>query len=284
MLFVAAAPRRVPGGRRPARLPMSTNRRPLAAASLARPPASPRPAPAAAAARRRASGERQEVTSGAYRRLRELIVTGRLAPGAPLIETDLSERLGVSRTPVRAALQRLHQEGFVAASRSGQMLRAFVAPLTAGDMREVFLMVGSLEAVAARQAAALGEVGRAALCDTLAALDGELRDAAGARPPDLVRAQDLHVRFRRAFVEAAAGPRLRGELDVLAAQAERYERVYAGAILLAFEEGAAERAAVVAALRAGEAEAAERAVAASWRAAAERYGRVVSILGERGNW
>ncbi len=227
---------------------------------------------------------RQEVTAGAYRRLRELIVAGRLAPGAPLIETDLSKRLGVSRTPVRAALQRLHSEGFVAASRSGQMLRAFVSPLTADDMREVFLMVGSLESVAARLAASLEPERRAALAGTLAALDRELRAAAAARPPDLVRAQDLQVRFRRAFVEAGSGPRLRAELDVLEAQAERYERVYTGAILLAFEEGAAGRAAVASAIGRGDTEAAERAVVDHWRAAADRYRQVVSILGERGNW
>jgi len=230
------------------------------------------------------NGARQEVTAGAYRRLRELIVAGRLAPGAPLIETDLSRRLGVSRTPVRAALQRLHQEGFVAASQSGQMLRAFVSPLTADDMREVFLMVGSLESVAARLAALLDADRRAALADTLEAIDGDLGMAAAARPPDLVRAQELHVHFRHAFVEAGSGPRLRGELDVLEAQAERYERVYTGAILLAFEEGASERAAIVSAIRSGEADAAERAVAGQWRAAADRYRQVVSILGERGNW
>lgn len=227
---------------------------------------------------------RQEITSGTYRRLRELIVAGRLAPGAPLIETDLSKRLGVSRTPVRAALQRLHQEGFVTASRSGQMLRAFVSPLTAGDMREVFLMVGSLESVAARLAASVEPERRAALADTLAALDRDLGAAAAARPPDLVRAQDLQVRFRQAIVEAGSGPRLRAELDVLEAQAERYERVYTGAILLAFEQGALGRASVVAAIRQGDAEAAERAVAGHWRASADRYRQVVSILGERGNW
>ncbi len=241
-------------------------------------------APDAANADPGSNGGRQEVTAGAYRRLRELIVAGRLAPGAPLIETDLSKRLGVSRTPVRAALQRLHQEGFVAASRAGQMLRAFVSPLTGDDMREVFLMVGSLESVAARLAASLEPERRAALADSLDALDRELGGAAAARPPDLVRAQDLHVRFRRAFVEAGSGPRLQGELDVLEAQAERYERVYTGAILLAFEEGASGRAAIVAAIRVGDADAAEQAVAAHWRAAADRYQQVVSILGERGNW
>jgi DNA-binding GntR family transcriptional regulator len=234
--------------------------------------------------RRGANGGRQEVTASTYRRLRELIVTGRLAPGAPLIETELSKRLGVSRTPVRAALQRLHSEGFVAASRSGQMLRAFVSALTADDMREVFLMVGSLEAVAARLAASLEPERRATLASTLGALDRELEAAAAVRPPDLVRAQDLQVRFRQAFVRAGSGPRLRAELDVLEAQAERYERVYTGAILLAFEEGATGRASITAAIGRGDAEAAERAVAEYWRAAADRFRQVVSILGERGNW
>ncbi|MFB6240160.1 MAG: GntR family transcriptional regulator, partial [Gemmatimonadota bacterium] len=48
-----------------------------------------------------------------YTRLRELIVRGQLAPGSRIIETDVAERLGVSRTPVRSALQRLEQEGFI---------------------------------------------------------------------------------------------------------------------------------------------------------------------------
>ena len=42
-----------------------------------------------------------------YERLRELIIDGRLAPGARIVETDVAARLGVSRTPVRGALQRL---------------------------------------------------------------------------------------------------------------------------------------------------------------------------------
>ncbi|NNM33689.1 MAG: GntR family transcriptional regulator, partial [Gemmatimonadetes bacterium] len=52
-------------------------------------------------------------TTLAYERLRELIVRGRLAPGSRLIETEVAERLGLSRTPVRGAFQRLTQEGYV---------------------------------------------------------------------------------------------------------------------------------------------------------------------------
>lgn len=227
---------------------------------------------------------RQEATASAYQRVRDLIVAGRLAPGAPLVEADLSARLGVSRTPVRAALQRLQQEGFVRASRAGTMLRAIVAPLTADDMREVFQMVGALEAAAARLAAGLDAPRREALAEELARLAGELRDASAARPPDVVRAHDLHVRFHRACATAAAGPRLLAELDVLQPQAERYERIYASAIVHDPEEVAREHAAIVAAMRAGDPGGVERAVALNWRGSAERYGQVVTILGERGNW
>jgi DNA-binding GntR family transcriptional regulator len=216
--------------------------------------------------------------------VRDLIVAGRLAPGAPLVEADLSERLGVSRTPVRAALQRLQQEGFVRASRAGTMLRAIVAPLTEDDMREVFLMVGALESTAARLGAGLDAGRRGALADEMARIGDELRRASGSRPPDVVRALELHGRFHRTFTTAAAGPRLLAELEVLQPQAERYERVYTSAVVSAFDEAAREHAAIVDALRAGDLDGVEHAVARNWRGSAERFGQVVTILGERGNW
>jgi DNA-binding GntR family transcriptional regulator len=227
---------------------------------------------------------RREATSSAYRRMRDLIVAGRLAPGAPLVEAELSERLGVSRTPVRAALQRLQQEGFAGASRAGTMLRAIVAPLTADDMREVFLMAGALESTAARLAAGLDTGSRASLADEMERLAGDLRAASASRPPDVVRAHDLHARFHRAFATAAAGPRLLAELEVLQPQAERYGRVYSSAVVSAFDEAARDHSAIVEALRAGDADDIERAVGREWRGAVERYAQVVTILGERGNW
>ena len=44
-----------------------------------------------------------------YTTLVDDIIAGRMAPGAPLVETTLAEQFGVSRTPVREALQRLEQ-------------------------------------------------------------------------------------------------------------------------------------------------------------------------------
>jgi hypothetical protein len=63
--------------------------------------------------------ERGERPLVVYLQLRDLIVRGTIAPGTPLIETELADRLSVSRTPIRGALQRLRQEGLIAdASRA----------------------------------------------------------------------------------------------------------------------------------------------------------------------
>ena len=57
--------------------------------------------------------ERGERPLVVYLQLRDLIVRGTIAPGTPLIETELADRLSVSRTPIRGALQRLRQEGLI---------------------------------------------------------------------------------------------------------------------------------------------------------------------------
>ncbi len=234
---------------------------------------------------RQLRGQASAVTTGAYGRLRALILSGGLAPGAPLIETDLSLRLGVSRTPIRAALQRLQQEGFVVATRVGQLTRAIVTPLTTIDMREVHYMVGALEGLSARLAAGLPSADRTALATRMEKINTELRAAVEGRPPEIPRAQDLHVRLHRAPVEAAAGRRLLGELDALHPQAERYERVYTAFIDEAgLRTSLQEHDEIVRAIRGGDAEAAERAATANWRNGADRYRPIVAMLGERGSW
>ncbi len=67
-------------------------------------------------ARRRPREEESadSLTERAYRALEELIVTLQLAPGAAVTETALSARLGIGRTPIREALQRLAREKLVA--------------------------------------------------------------------------------------------------------------------------------------------------------------------------
>ena len=91
-----------------------------------------------------------------YARLRDLIVQGLLAPGSRIVETEIAGRLGVSRTPVREALQRLQQEGYVMGAPGAQQSRLTVAPLTRDDVYELLNIVGALEGLGARGAAQIG--------------------------------------------------------------------------------------------------------------------------------
>ena len=79
----------------------------------------------------------------------EAIDRGELRPGARLVETDLADRLGVSRTPVREALQRLETQGV--AARDGRSLR--VATLDHDQLGELYEVRGVVEGLAARLAA-----------------------------------------------------------------------------------------------------------------------------------
>jgi DNA-binding GntR family transcriptional regulator len=69
----------------------------------------------ASSPKRRAGSKNGDLslTDRAYRRLEEMIVTLQLAPGAVVSETALSQRLGIGRTPIREALQRLARERLI---------------------------------------------------------------------------------------------------------------------------------------------------------------------------
>jgi DNA-binding GntR family transcriptional regulator len=239
-------------------------------------------ATASARTRKREHAPKQTLAEDVYRQLRDLIVSLKLSPGTSLSESELTVRLGVSRTPIRQVLQRLQQEGFAVVQQVGWVSRMLVAPMTLEDMRELHAILSVLEGLAARSAAELPAEERTALASRLRQLNEELRVAwrAGA-----VRdAQDLHVQFHRAFVEAAAPRRLRSELDALQPQVERYERVYTGAIASEFSQSLEEHEAIAAAIASGDADLAERSVIDNWRRGSERYAKVVRNLGERGSW
>lgn len=83
-------------------------------------------------------------------RLEEEILRGRISPGHRLDERELSERYGVSRTPVREALQRLSASG-LAVARGRQGLQ--VAQFSVAELLDALSVVAELEALAASQAA-----------------------------------------------------------------------------------------------------------------------------------
>ncbi|HEX2076509.1 MAG TPA: GntR family transcriptional regulator [Longimicrobium sp.] len=231
-----------------------------------------------------AAGRTRDRAAGAYVRLRELIVHGRLAPGARVIESELAERLGTSRTPVRSALHRLQGEGYVVAWRRGRRTQLAVAPLTKEDGRELFWIVGELEALAASWVARLEVRERQELAANLSRINHELLLASDEDPPDPQRLFDLHTRFHQTYVDACGGPRMQAMHGVVKPQAERYRRLYSTALGGHIHASLAEHEAIVRGIAQGDPAAAEVAVKANWRNAADRLARVIERVGERGSW
>jgi Transcriptional regulators len=138
----------------------------------------------------------------AYHALRDEIVDWELPPGTVLAEVEQSQRLGISRTPLRAALARLTADGLVA-PQAGRGL--VVTDVSLENIRELFEVRRALEEQAARLAAERGstEVFEA-LERELLAVSSLLEDADPARRAyyDLVR------RFDEAVDDAVGNPYL----------------------------------------------------------------------------
>jgi len=116
-------------------------------------------------------------TVKAQLRLRELIVGGELKPGARIAELALVERIGVSRTPIRAALVRLQEEGLLEALPSGGFA---VKDFSEDDIHDAIEVRGTMEGLAARRAAerGVGSVLLAEARDCLSRIDALLSSPA----------------------------------------------------------------------------------------------------------
>jgi DNA-binding GntR family transcriptional regulator len=105
-----------------------------------------------------------------YVRLKEMIITLGLRPGSTLHETDLQERLGVGRTPLREALQRLSNEGLLQIYPRRAIV---VAQIGVPEVRQIFEMRLVLEPAAASLAA---QIVTDAEIEDLKSISAELSD------------------------------------------------------------------------------------------------------------
>lgn len=103
-----------------------------------------------AIARRRLRVHRTGLHEQTIERLRNLIIRGDLAPGETLVEADLSDALGISRTPLREALKLLASEGLVELRLNRS---AMITPIREGEVEELFEAVSGIERIAAELAA-----------------------------------------------------------------------------------------------------------------------------------
>lgn len=201
------------------------------------------------------------------------------------MEGELAERLGVSRTPVRGALHMLQREGYVISSRNGhRKMSLVVAPLTKQDALELFRIIARLEGLAARAAAEMDGKSRKKLISDLRRVNDTLGAlAAGStNEPNLIFEVDMT--FHQLIAEAGSGPRLRSLHASIKPQTERYMRLYAGVILDQLKTSVREHSLIVRAIESADPGGAEEAVGINWENGAQRLGRIIDALGERGSW
>jgi GntR family transcriptional regulator, vanillate catabolism transcriptional regulator len=144
-------------------------------------------------------------------RLREMILAGELPGGERIAELALVDMLGVSRTPIRAALARLGHEGLLQAlPGGGYAVRVF----SERDVSDAIELRGTLEGLAARLAAERG-VAEGILSAARQCLDDVDKVLArrALTDADFSRYVELNERFHMLLTEMAASPVIARELE-----------------------------------------------------------------------
>jgi DNA-binding GntR family transcriptional regulator len=151
----------------------------------------------------------------AYTRVRGLILSGQLAPGAVLPQVALAQTIGMSTTPLREALRRLKQEGLVELDAHRD---ARVRALDAAEARDLLELRGSLDPLAASLAAERRTE------DDLAAVRAafDALQALSTRPS--ASQLESHHRFHAAIHRASHNALLVEVLDGLWVKTDRYRR------------------------------------------------------------
>jgi DNA-binding GntR family transcriptional regulator len=201
--------------------------------------------------------ERASLRARVYNAVRDAIVSGDLTPGARLRDQDLAERLGVSRTPVREALQRLEDEGLIETSPRASTR---VAPLDARAARDAFPVAAALHALATRHGVS-----------HLRPQDIARMKVANERLARLIAAPDLQTvlqaikaddDFHTVFLDAAGNREIITALERVMPKVRRLEYAQFGS--LAGRKSVQQHEAILAACERGEALEAAALVEENW--------------------
>jgi DNA-binding GntR family transcriptional regulator len=195
---------------------------------------------------------RQTLVQAAYDNVRAAVLDGSLSPGSRVTVRPLAEKLGLSPTPLQAALAALEREGFlIAIPHRGY----FVPEVGADELLELYELREAIDGMAARRAAAAAD--RESIADDLVRLLSQQRKAIAAH--DLSRYGELDLEFHRRIWEGCNNRRLLAVADNLIAQVRLGNRLSArapGRLPPALDE----HKAIADAIRNGDSRAADRHV------------------------
>jgi DNA-binding GntR family transcriptional regulator len=190
------------------------------------------------------------LSARAYAEIRNRIVRLELAPGDVLREESLQAELGIGRTPIREALQRLARDQFVSVIPRRGML---VTPIDVSELSLLFETRATMEPYAARLACMRG------VADDWNEMQQVLAESADA--PGDAALLDVDRRCHEIIWRAAGNRFLTDTLDVLYAQSDRVWHMYL-ADVADTRHAVDEHAGILAVLRAGDPDASATAVEA----------------------
>jgi GntR family transcriptional regulator, vanillate catabolism transcriptional regulator len=145
---------------------------------------------------------RPRLVDDVVRVLREKIIRGELPAGTQLLQIDLANQLGISRTPLREAFRILENDGYLRTSNNNRTVE--VVSFTAAELRDMYEIREVVDGLAARLTAARGlspEAEREAR-RLVAAMAGT------SKPHDPLRRVEAHAAFHSFFVEHSGNGRL----------------------------------------------------------------------------
>lgn len=184
-----------------------------------------------------------------FLKLEEEILNGELNKGESLTENSLSSRLGVSRTPIRAALHHLAEEGLVKIEANRGVT---VVGVSETDLVDIYTIRMRLEGLASRAAASnISEEDLSDLRDSVELSEFYIRKR------DAEHLKELDTRFHEIIYRASSNPRL----DKILSELHRNIRVYRKLSLSVsdrLEKSVEEHREILSAIESGNAEEADR--------------------------
>lgn len=196
-----------------------------------------------------------------YTTLQTWIVEGVYKPGETIRDQDLADALGVSRTPVREALQRLQDEGFVETS-TNRWTR--VATLDLDEVRHLYPIIWTLEMLAI--SLTQNHLSPHDL-DKMREANGHLREALTNK--DAIAASKADYDFHQVFISLSANPDLMRILHEVKMRLRWLEVVYFRELIVALQS-LKEHEAILEALEKGLYEQAAQAIKTNWEESLKR--------------
>ena len=143
--------------------------------------------------------------------LREKIIRGELPAGTQLLQIDLANQLGVSRTPLREAFRILENDGYLRTSNNNRTVE--VVTFTAAEMRDMYEIREVIDGLAARLTATRGlsAAGEQSARRLLAEM------ASTSKPHDPLRRVEAHTAFHSLFLEHSGNSRLSSLIPLIRA-------------------------------------------------------------------